>query len=59
MSSLLQTAFEMPRLLVGLMLRPIRIAVRGPMPHPKTQRELADLVDSSLKGTSKNSFLGM
>ena len=49
MSSLLETALEIPRLLFGQVLRPIRIAMRGPMPHPKTQRELADLVDNSLK----------
>ena len=49
MSSLLDTALGIPRLLVGQALRPIRMAMRGPMPHPKTQRELAGLVDNSLK----------
>lgn len=49
MPSLLGTALEIPRLLVGQALRPIRMAMRGPMPHPKTQRELAGLVDNSLK----------
>ena len=49
MSSLLDTALGIPRLLVGQALRAIRIAMRAPMPHPKTQRELADLVDNSLQ----------
>ena len=49
MSSSLRTALEIPRLVVGQLLRPIRMAMRGPMPHPKTQRELADLVNHSLK----------
>ena len=49
MSTLLENALGIPRLLAGQALRPIRIAMRGPMPHPTTQRELADLVDNSLK----------
>ena len=49
MPSLLETALELPRLLAGQALRPIGIAMRGPAPRPKNQRELADLVDISLK----------
>ena len=56
MPSLLETALGIPRLLVGQALRPIRIAMRGPMPHPKTQRELADLVDYSLKHEIRAGF---
>ena len=39
MPSLLKTALRMPRLLVRRALRPTRMAMRGPMPHPKTRRE--------------------
>ena len=56
MSSLLETALEMPRMLVIQLLRPIRVAVRRPVPHPKTQRELADLVDNSLKHEIRAGF---
>lgn len=48
MPTLLQAAIELPRMLLGQSLRPIRLALRSPTPHPKTQGELADLVRSSL-----------
>jgi len=48
-SSILRAVVELPRLAIALSLRPVRLAVRRPQPHPESQTEFARQVSQSLK----------
>ena len=47
--NIFQAAMDFPRLLFLQAVRPLRLAFRKPLPHPATQAEMAELVETSLR----------
>lgn len=47
-SKLISTLLGLPKLLIVQALKPLRVAMRKPVAAPKTQQQLADLVNASL-----------
>ena len=47
--NLLKTATELPRFVIGQVLRPLRLSLRSPGEHPSTQAQFAALVSRSVR----------
>lgn len=47
-SHILNLATDFPKLMARQVIQPLRLALRGSLEHPKTQQEMADLVNGAL-----------